>query len=274
MITGEENRHDGLALFLRALLRSRAAAEAPALLRILLGMRDPHRCASYLGNWLSGLTPEAIVSVLDALLEETERKEPGAEQSLQAMMSPELRSTWETGLSYRVQAVARREGRFDLAAILLELPEMDERFAPPAGRLPKKLEDVPLGVRKSWARRTDIYLMEHLLSDPDRAVIANLLDNPRLTLQEVVRLASQAKASGEILEEIALHPRWIPQYRVKVTLAYNPSTPMRITLGLLRLLMDQDLEKIARDSRLSEVVLKRARGMLRERKERREIAGS
>jgi hypothetical protein len=270
MITGEGNRCDELALFLRALLRSRAAAEAPSLMRKLLPMGDPQRCASYLGNWLSGLTPEAIVSALDALLDGTERKEPGAEQGLQAMMSPELRSTSERGLSYRVQAVARREGRFDLAAILLELPEMDERFAPPAGRLPKKLEDVPLGVRKSWARRTDIYLMEHLLSDPDRAVIANLLDNPRLTLREVVRLASQAKATEEILEEIALHPRWISQYRVKVTLAYNPSTPLRITLGLLRLLMDQDLEAVARDSRLSGVVSKRARSMLRERKEREE----
>ena len=86
MITGEENRCDELALFLRALLRSRAAAEAPALLRILLGMRDPHRCASYLGVWLSGLTPEAIVSALDALLDGTERKEPGAEQGLQAIL--------------------------------------------------------------------------------------------------------------------------------------------------------------------------------------------
>jgi hypothetical protein len=260
----ERDRYEGFTLFLRLLLRFRVASEAGEILTSLSSMRDPRQGAVYLGTLLAPLPPESIVSALDALLDAAVRKDPGADVAVQAILSPLLRRGWREGLSLQVQGVAREEGRFDLAAMLLELPEMDERFVPPPAPVPKELEDVPLGLRKAWARRPDINMMERLLSDPDPAVIANLLDNPRLTVREVVRLASERKAGEEILEAIALHPRWIARYEVKVTLAHNPSTPVRITLGLLRLLMSQDLEVLAEDSRLSGVVTGRIRRMLGE----------
>ena len=167
-----------------------------------------------------------------------------------------------------MQKLARREGRFDLAAVLLDLPAADSRFDSPVATLSRDLEKVPLGRRKSLARRNDIFLMERLLSDSDRSVIANLLDNPRLTLREVVGLASQGAASEEVLETIALHPRWTSRYQVKVTLAHNPSTPVRITLALLRLLMSQDLRALSRDGRLSRIVRRRAEHVLQKKRMR------
>lgn len=263
MLAENSDRYEGLVLFLRSLLRARAGARAEMLLKTLLHIGDPRQGAVYLGEWLGALPAEAVVSALDALLERAGRREPGADTAVQTMLRPELRSRWHKGLSRRVQTVARLEGRYDLAVMLLELPETDGPFA---SSLPQDLKDIPLGTRKSWARRSDIYLMERLLSDPDRTVIANLLANPRLTQREVIRLASQRGAGEKVLEEIALHPRWIPRYQVKVALAHNPSTPVRITLGLLRLLMAPDLAALAKDSRLSRVVVERARSMLRERR--------
>jgi hypothetical protein len=228
-------------------------------------MRDPRQAAAYLGDWLSPLPPEAVVSAVAALLEGVERKEPGSDLAVQALLCPELRSSWPEGKARRVQEIARREGKFDLAAILLDLPAADFRFDSQAGTMNRNLEKVPLGRRKSLARRNDIFLLESLLSDSDRSVIANLLDNPRLTLREVVGLASQSEASEEILETIALHPRWTARYQVKVTLAHNPSTPVRITLALLRLLMSQDQRELSRDGRLSWVVRRRAEHILKKK---------
>jgi hypothetical protein len=257
------HRCEGLIRFLRLLLRRRAAVRAGSLLRTLAHIRDPRQAAVYLGDWLRPLPPEAVVSSLDALLEGVERRDPGSDLAVQALLCPELKSSWEAGKARQVQELARKEGKFDLAAILLDLPVADSRFDSPPGKMDRDLEKIPLGRRKSLARRNDIFLMERLLSDSDRSVIRNLLENPRLTLREVVGLASQQKASGEVLETIALHPRWTSRYQVKVTLAHNPSTPVRITLGFLRLLMSPDLKALARDGRLSGVVRRRAEQILR-----------
>jgi hypothetical protein len=70
----------------------------------------------------------------------------------------------------------------------------------------------------------------------------------------------------EVLRAVARHPRWSAVYRVRLTLAHNPATPTAITLGLLHLLMVQDLEAIARDARLSRVVVGRAEALVRARK--------
>jgi len=229
-------------------------------------MEDPRQAARYLGSTLRPLPPEVIAGVLENLLERAERRERGAELAVEAILCREMRSGWPEGLSRQVQRAARVEGHFDVAAMLLDLPATDARFVPGAEKLPKVLRDIPLGVRKSMARRQDIDLMARLLSDPDERVVANLLDNPRLTVQEVIRLAADKETRGEVLEEVAAHPRWVSRYRVKVALAFNPATPTRVALGLLRLLMSQDLEELGRDGRVSEVISRRARDILRRRR--------
>ncbi len=257
-----------LILCLRRILRHRAAAHSRSLLRVIVRTEDPRRGARYLGRWLGRLPPDAVVSVLAALLERAEQREPGSELAVEAILCAELRESWDEGLSRKVQSLARSEGHFDLAAMLLELPVLDERFRPAGTKLPKDLQKVPLGVRKAMARRQDIHLMERLLADPDRSVIANLLDNPRLTLQEVIRLAAGPDVREDVLEAIAVHPRWIPRYRVKVTLACNPLTPTRVSVGLLRLLMAPELRALSRDGRVSAIVSRRAGEILRERAKR------
>jgi hypothetical protein len=231
-------------------------------------MQDPHKAARYLGDTVAPLPPEALAAVLQDLLEAVERREPGAQLAVQAMFCRELRSSWREGLSRQVQELARREERFDLAGMLLELPDMDSRFVPTSGNVPKALRDIPLGVRKAWARKEDEFLIDRLIADTDPAVVANLLDNPRLLPRDVIRIASDRNAGEEVLELIATHQRWASHYPVKVALAHNPATPVRITLGILRLLMMPDLKELLEVGRVSGVVARRARELLREREGR------
>ncbi len=178
------------------------------------------------------------------------------------MISPGLRFVWDEGLALRVLAHARRGGRYDLAGMFLELPPLDARLEPPPPPLPRAMAKLPLGVRRSLARRNDIGLIERLLGDPDPAVIENLLNNPRITELEVVRMAARSPVREEVLAAISRHPRWGIRHRVRVTLAHNPGTPTGITLGLLHLLLDQELEALAKDGRLSQVVTSRAEALL------------
>jgi hypothetical protein len=47
------------------------------------------------------------------------------------------------------------------------------------------------------------------------------------------------------LETIAQDDRWIVRYPIKIALANNPATPIRIVIGLLPYLMHQDLRALS-----------------------------
>jgi ribosomal 50S subunit-associated protein YjgA (DUF615 family) len=243
------------------LMQPGALPEDPAriaarLCRRLAAVSDQEQRARALGRFLAEHDPEAIVAVLAQIIEAADRRLRGADLLVRAMISPGLRFVWEERLAHQVVAYARRDGRYDLAGMFLDLPPMDARLEPPA------MAQVPLGMRRSLARRNDIGLIERLLGDPDPAVIQNLLNNPRITELEVVRMAARSPVREAVLTAIARHPRWGIRHRVRVTLAHNPGTPTAITLGLLHLLLDQDLEALVKDTRLSQVVVSRAEALL------------
>ena len=206
--------------------------------------------------------PEVIAAILAQIIEAADRRLRGADLLVKAMISPGLRFVWDEGLALQVLAHARRGGRYDLAAMFLDIPPLDARLEPTPPPLPKAMAKVPLGVRRSLARRNDIGLIERLLGDPDPAVIENLLNNPRITELEVVRMAARSPVREAVLAAISRHPRWGIRHRVRVTLAHNPGTPTGITLGLLHLLLDQELEALAKDGRLSQVITSRAEALL------------
>jgi len=243
---------------------------AAALCRLLAGIVDPEQRARSLGGHLVAHDPALIAATLAEIIEAADRREPGAEQLVKAMITPGLRIAWEERLAIQVVAHARGAGRYDLAGMFLDLPPMDERLAPAPPPLPKVLAKVPLGVRRSLARRSDIGMIERLLGDPDPAVVANLLNNPRVTEVEVVQMAARWPVREEVLAAIARHPRWGVRRRVRVALAHNPGTPTGITLALLHLLLDQELREIAADPRLSEVVASRA-GKLAAKRQRQGV---
>ncbi len=238
------------------------AGIAAGLCRRLAAVRDQEQRARALGGLLAAYEPELIAAVLAQILDAADRHRPGADLLVKAMISPGLRFVWDEGLALQVVAHARRDGRFDLAGMFLDLPPMDARLEPAPPPLPRAMAKVPLGMRRSLARRNDIGLIERLLGDPDPEVLANLLNNPRITELEVVRMAARSPVREEVLTAIARHPRWSSSHRVRLALAHNPGTPTGITLGLLHLLLIQDLEELARDGRLSGVVTSRAEALL------------
>jgi len=84
--------------------------------------------------------------------------------------------------------------------------------------------------------------MDHAIGPRlDSTFQAYLLGNPRVTEAEVVKLAASRRAGPQALESVAQDDRWIARYPVKLALANNPATPVRIALGLLPYLMRQDL---------------------------------
>jgi hypothetical protein len=100
---------------------------------------------------------------------------------------------------------------------------------------------IPLGVRKSMARKPDLAAIESLMLEQDPSVIHNLLNNPRTVEDIVVKMASLRPTSTEALDEIGAHPKWSSRYSVKKSLALNPYAPPRLIQSILPTLMLRDL---------------------------------
>lgn len=103
---------------------------------------------------------------------------------------------------------------------------------------------VPLGVRKSLARRPSFNTIEKMLHEQDPQVIRHLLMNSRTTEDFVVKMASLRPTSQEVLEEIFVSQRWSTRSRVRKALVFNPYTPPRAAHALLPMLLMQDLMEV------------------------------
>ncbi len=131
--------------------------------------------------------------------------------------------------------------------------------------LPKVLQAVPLGRRRALAKGFDETMIDNLAFDPDPIVIRNLLRNPRVSEQHVLRLAGRRPVSSTALVEIAQSERWRVRPRVKLALARNPYTPPTIVVALTAELAPRDLDEMVRDETLHEEARAEARAELRRR---------
>lgn len=104
---------------------------------------------------------------------------------------------------------------------------------------------VPLGVRKSLARRSDPNALQRLATDQNPTVVRHLLNNPRVTEEMVIKAASLRPTTPEVLEEIFVHEKWGSRYRVRKSLVFNPYSAPRISHALLPLLLMQDLMDVS-----------------------------
>lgn len=166
-----------------------------------------------------------------------------------------------------LHGAARAAGLDDLAARFLGLHARAP--APTAKRRAASIEnphlDASAGERTAAARRSDRLVLDRLLHDRDPRVIAALLDNPRVTESDVVRIAAMRPTVPAIPSRIAEHPRWAQRYRVRKALAFNPSTPAAVALPLLPTLLRQDVQALLDSRALPEALRRAARTLVEPR---------
>jgi hypothetical protein len=119
-----------------------------------------------------------------------------------------------------------------------------------------------LGEKKAFARKKGYRHLEFLLHDRDPSVISNILLNPSLTEDHVVKISSSRAAAKEILEEIFRNDRWISRYRIKKALVFNRNTPLDISINLCSFLLKKDLKYLIRESKCDPNLLLKAKEVL------------
>ncbi|MSP61211.1 MAG: hypothetical protein EXR72_12870 [Myxococcales bacterium] len=136
-------------------------------------------------------------------------------------------------------------------------------FDPDARRVDPEIGSLTLGHRKQMARtESDRDRITRLTVDDDRSVIQNLLQNPRMTEDLVVRIAARRPAPEEVLEEVARSQRWSLRRGVRRALALNPYAPPTLVNPLLPHLIAGDLAEVAASMALHPAVRSAARALL------------
>jgi uncharacterized protein YpiB (UPF0302 family) len=97
-----------------------------------------------------------------------------------------------------------------------------------------------------------------LIRDPNRIVAAAVVANPRITEQEVEKIASMRTVTEDILRQLASSRQWSRNYQIVHALAKNPRTPIANVLNILSRLQLRDLAALSKNRNVSDAVRRQA----------------
>jgi hypothetical protein len=218
-----------------------------------------------LGSRLRFLGPFGAARFIDAVYKR--QKAVPAARVLALLVNPEGLRLELGAEGYRAVYLAAIElGLTRVSRLFTDLPPHREGPAGYAREEEAKMEMLTLGERRSLSKSFRKDTLDRLLADPDPMVVANLLDNPKVTEKEVVKVASRRPNSPEILRLIAGHRVWSKRQGVRRAVAMNPYAPPRTSVALLELMLIQDIIRVAEDKSLHPQVRAHARELIDEKK--------
>jgi hypothetical protein len=85
-----------------------------------------------------------------------------------------------------------------------------------------------------------------LIRDASFLVRRFVLQNPRISDEEIIALAKNRSVERELLDVIFKRKEWMANYQVKLALATNPKTPLPVAMRIVPSLLPRDLRALAK----------------------------
>lgn len=112
--------------------------------------------------------------------------------------------------------------------------------------------------RTQLAMKGDRESRNILVRDPNRIVSQAVVSNPRITEQEIEKIAAMRSVTEDILRQIATSRQWSRSYAIVHNLARNPRTPIANCMNILSRLQLKDLNALAKNRNVSDAVRRHA----------------
>ncbi len=213
---------------------------------------------------LSKMSPPVIVEVLKLILARATHHDPRYQDFFQNIVDiKRLANRLGMGKMSEVYTIARRKSYEEVVRYLQMMPPAKRAGVDEDIEEDPVLKDISLGTKRSMARTRNMDTLNRLCQEQDPIVIEHLLQNPRLTIKEVVKIASKRPTGEHILWTIYRNKKWISHYMVKMALINNPYTPTSISVSLLHFLMETDLVDVAENTILHTTVRRAAVQMIK-----------
>lgn len=152
----------------------------------------------------------------------------------------------------------------DLVAVAKD-NRIDPRLRVAAERLIiEKIEELSIGEKMALSRIATQQLIRVLIKEREVKVLKELLINPVIVEDDIIRMITTAK-DASILIEIANSQKWRFRYNIKKALINNNLTPLGVSLNILPYLLKSDLIAITKQYTLNPMLRREAEQILGQR---------
>ncbi len=164
------------------------------------------------------------------------------------------------GLEYieEIYEETEEQRRAIFTKILGELQSEEEEI--PGERVSMLNRIMKMGVkdRVKLGMKGDREARNILIRDPNRLVSSAVVNNPRISEQEVENISAMRSISEEILRQIASNRQWSRSYSIMHSLARNPRTPIGNVITIMTRLQLRDLAALSKNRNVSDAVRRQA----------------
>ena len=147
----------------------------------------------------------------------------------------------------------------DAIAVPPELLEEPAAEKPVERSLLAHVQQMSVAERIKLALRGNHEARMLLLRDPNRLIRRFVLQNPRISDEEIIAVAKSRTTEDELLRVIAESRAWTKNYQVRLGLVTNAKTPLVIALRFLGSLHDRDVRLLAKSKNVSATVAAQAK---------------
>ena len=154
-----------------------------------------------------------------------------------------------------------QKGR-DTIAVPEELLEERQAAKPVARSLQTEIQAMKVGERLKLALKGNRDARTLLLRDANRLVQRFVLQNPRISEEEVIMLAKNRNVDRELLDGICRRKDWISNYQVRLALATNPKTPLATAVRFVPTLLPRDLRLLAKSKNVPAAICATAKRLV------------
>lgn len=246
-------------------------SEVERLKRVLLSLPDLGLRVGWLRERIATWAVPEACTIMNELCEQSERSDPAAREAQFALALAvislgdcpsidALRRFAQNGRLFSLERLLRRGPAPQMSPQELAIPDYG------AGR------ELTVGERRSLARKPNRQSFEKLLGDPHPLVIRQLLQNPKLTENDVVRLVARRPLRPAVLEELAQAPNWLCRRRVRMSILLHPGAPTHLAMPLLGICTRSELREIIGSTDAPVVLRATALELLERRPPLREIS--
>ena len=93
-----------------------------------------------------------------------------------------------------------------------------------------------------------------LIRDPNKLVSLAVLSSPKVNEREIEAYAKMANVSEDVLRVIGATRAWTKSYSIVRSLAFNPKTPIPVSMTLVSRLVEKDVRMLSVDRNIAEPV--------------------
>ena len=132
-----------------------------------------------------------------------------------------------------------------------------------------QIRDMNTGERIKLAMRGNKEARMILMRDSNAQIQRLVLQNPRISEEEILMLCKDRNTDEDILLLISEHREWMKIYAMRAALVENARTPTAKALRLLTTLDEKDLSRLGKSKAVPNIISVQARRLLVQLRERR-----